>query len=80
MARIPKPSGAKKQLGEMRSSSSFGRVAGSRAFPKMILIICEGTETEYHYFQSLKQDFRFSQLKIEVENSGGKTAPINIVY
>lgn len=82
MARIPKPTGRKSHLGEMHLKASSARLEGDRQYKKQIIVACEGEETEFNYFMSLKLDFRnalVEPVKVEIYDSKGKADPLHVV-
>jgi hypothetical protein len=75
VSRQPKPSGRKGAFGEERTESSYRRQAGKRQ-QAIILIVCEGKETEPRYFRALRVAFRIHELRVEVvPGSDGRGAP-----
>lgn len=64
-------------FGRVRSIADYRRHKGRKAPGKVIVIVCEGEETEPNYFGSLRQKFRLSPLIIKVV--AGKGSPIRIV-
>lgn len=79
MARVPKPSGAKSTFGHPRDLSDSRKPVGTRFYQKQIIIVVEGTKTERFYFEDLARDFHVRMVKISVMDSGGKTAPFQII-
>ena len=64
-------------FGQARSIKEYSRHHGQKPPGKVIVLVCEGEETEPNYFGSLRQKFRLSTLEIKVIS--GKGAPINVV-
>jgi len=67
----------KSSFGQARSKNDFRRRQGQKAPGKVVIIVCEGKETEPNYFESLRQKFRLSTLSVKVVS--GKGAPISVV-
>lgn len=57
---------------------NFKRRPPTREPKRKILIICEGKETEFNYFNSIRQDMRLPTLQIIIEHPN-KTDPRSIV-
>ena len=68
---------SKSTFGQARSKSDFRRHQGQKPPGKVMIIVCEGKETEPNYFESLRQKFRLSTLSVKVVS--GKVAPISVV-
>jgi hypothetical protein len=64
-------------FGRPRSLDDYRRRQGRISPGKVIVIVCEGKETEPNYFGALRQKFRLSTLEIKVVS--GKGAPIKVV-
>ncbi len=64
-------------FGRARSINDYRRRQGNKTPAKVIVIVCEGKQTEPNYFRALKQKFRLSNLNVQV--FPGKGAPINVV-
>lgn len=64
-------------FGRVRSTNDYRRYKGRKSPGKVIVIVCEGEETEPNYFRALRQKFRLSNLNVQV--FPGKGAPINVV-
>jgi hypothetical protein len=67
----------KPTFGQARSKSDFQRHQGQKPPGKVVIIVCEGKETEPNYFEALRQKFRLSTLSVKVVS--GKVAPISVV-
>ena len=79
MSRQPKPSGRNDAFGVERNESSYRRQSGNRQQP-IILIVCEGRETEPRYFRSLQVAFRIRGMRVEVvPGSDGRGSPGRIL-
>ncbi len=79
MSHQAKPSGRKGTFGAERAESSYRRQAGNRQQP-IILIVCEGKETEPRYFRALRNAFRIHGLQVEVvPGSDGRGSPGGIL-
>ena len=68
---------SKTTFGQVRSKSDFRRHKGQKPPGKVLIIVCEGKETEPNYFEALRQKFRLSTLSVKVVS--GKVAPISVV-
>ena len=64
-------------FGLARSMNDYRRTRGNKAPGKVIVIVCEGQETEPNYFRALRQKFRLRTLNVRVVP--GKGAPISVV-
>ncbi len=64
-------------FGRARSLKDYRRHQGHKSPQKVIVIVCEGEETEPNYFRALRQKFRLPNLSIQV--IPGKGAPITVV-
>lgn len=64
-------------FGQPRSINDYRRNRGIRSPGKVIVIVCEGQETEPNYFGALRQKFRLSTLNVKVVADQG--APISVV-
>ncbi|RJP52704.1 MAG: RloB domain-containing protein [Anaerolineaceae bacterium] len=67
----------KSTFGQARSKNDFQRRQGQKPPGKVVIIVCEGKETEPNYFEALRQKFRLSTLNVRLVP--GKGAPINVV-
>ena len=76
MTRQPKPSGRKPAANEGRSEASYRRLPGRRREARVLLIVCEGKETEPRYFEALRNELRLRTLKIEVVAGRGSPGAI----
>jgi hypothetical protein len=65
------------KFGQARSLVDYRRRQGRKSPGKVVVIVCEGKETEPNYFESLRQKFRLSTLNIRVVS--GKGSPARIV-
>lgn len=65
------------KFGQARSLLDYRRRQGRKSPGKVVVIVCEGKETEPNYFESLRQKFRLSTLNIKVVS--GKGSPVRIV-
>lgn len=54
-----------------KSNEQLKRNRGQRKPRKLILIVVEGQETEYNYFNDLKAELRLPQIKIKIDSSCG---------
>ncbi len=80
MSRQPKPSGLKLVVGGGRSENSYRRQPGGKQRSPIILIICEGKETEPRYFEALRGELRIRKAQVRVIPGGdGRGAPTSIV-
>lgn len=61
-----------------RKTPDLSRKSAKREPYKMILIVCEGKETEKNYFENLRAYEKLSSVNIQVL-SGSGSAPINVV-
>lgn len=61
-----------------RPASSFSRKQGNREPKKLILVVVEGEETEFNYFNAFRKNNRLQTLSLEVEPSN-KSAPVHVV-
>jgi hypothetical protein len=64
-------------FGRARSINDYHRRPGHKSPEKVIVIVCEGEQTEPNYFRALRQKFRLSNVNVQVVP--GKGAPINVV-
>lgn len=64
-------------FGRSRSFSDYHRKYGNKSPGKVVIIVCEGKETEPNYFNALRQKFRLSTLNIKVVL--GQGAPMSLV-
>jgi hypothetical protein len=64
-------------FGRSRSINDYRRNQGSKSPRKMVIIVCEGRETEPNYFSAVRQKFRLSTLNVKVVADQG--APISVV-
>ncbi len=62
---------------QSRPQSSLGRRVGTREPRAIILIVCEGAETEPNCFKSLRKHYNLSTVEVEIEGNG--CAPITVV-
>jgi hypothetical protein len=77
MARRKKPSGRIAGFGRARSKKDLRRIRGQRTPKKIIVIVCEGKETEPNYFDSMRETYRLSTLNIKIIPESG--SPIKLV-
>jgi hypothetical protein len=56
----------------------FSRPNASRVIGRKVLIACEGTKTEYLYFQAIRSSLRLPTLQVVVVRPDG-TDPLNVV-
>lgn len=77
MARKRKPSGQKRK--RSRSVGSFRRQPGNRPPGKIILIVCEGTNTEPDYFNEMRKSLRLSTVQVEIVGDCCDSDPVPIV-
>jgi hypothetical protein len=61
----------------VRSDESFRRRQGGRALRPIVLIVCEGAETEYRYFRAWKSQAELATVTIDVR--GGKGQDMSVV-
>lgn len=54
-----------------KSTNNLKRSAGNNQPRKNFLIVVEGQETEYNYFNNLKRELRLPTIKIEIVSAGG---------
>lgn len=64
-------------FGQPRSLNDYRRNRGIRHPGKVVVIVCEGQETEPNYFGALRQKFRLSTLNVKIVPDQG--APISVV-
>jgi hypothetical protein len=64
-------------FGQPRATNDYRRNRGSKPPGKVVVIVCEGRETEPNYFSALRQKFRLSRLNVKVVADQG--APISVV-
>lgn len=62
-----------------RSSKDFGRKAASEEPRGKLLIVCEGSKTEPHYFDSARYEYRLSQADVVICGKECGSAPISVV-
>ncbi len=62
-----------------RSSKDFGRKAASEEPRGKLLIVCEGSKTEPHYFESARYEYRISQADVVICGKECGSAPISVV-
>lgn len=55
-----------RKLGRARSQSSLKRKAPTRKINKKILIVCQGADTEHHYFNEFRNERRLISTSIEI--------------
>lgn len=55
-----------------RSDASFERRSASRAPRLVLLIVCEGAETEYRYFHTWRKSARLTTVTIDVHGGAGQ--------
>lgn len=77
MSKKDKKKQSNNSFGHARSKHDYHRQHGQKAPGKVVVIVCEGKETEPNYFSALRQKFRLSNLNVQVFPSKG--APINVV-
>lgn len=71
MSRKPKPAGRKEPFDKGRSAQGYARRSSRRTPKRLILVVCEGKETEPRYFRSLFSTLRPADACIRVL-AGGK--------
>lgn len=54
-----------------KSTNNLKRRSGNNQPRKNFLIVVEGEETEYNYFNSLKRELRLPTIKIEIVSANG---------
>ncbi len=64
-------------FGHSRSVNDYRRTQGRKSPGKVVVIVCEGQETEPNYFHALRQKYRLSNLNVKVVPDQG--APISVV-
>lgn len=64
-------------FGRPRSINDYHRHQGHKKPEKVIVVVCEGEQTEPNYFRALRQKFRLSNLTVQIVP--GKGAPITVV-
>jgi hypothetical protein len=80
MTRTKKPSGRKALFDKGRRERDYGRPPVTRAPQRLILILCEGSQTEPNYLNALKAARRLRTVQVRVIPGGeGMTDPLNLV-
>jgi hypothetical protein len=64
-------------FGRAHPLNDYRRIKGRKSPGKVIVIVCEGQETEPNYFEALRQKYRLRTLNVRVVS--GKGAPISVV-
>jgi hypothetical protein len=63
----------------VRQRAQLERKKNKRASYERILIVCEGSKTEPHYFKEIRAFYRLNTANVEVQPSQLGTAPIQVV-
>jgi hypothetical protein len=78
MTRQPKLSGRKPVARSGRAEASYRRPPGQRQAGRIIVIVCEGKETEPRYFEALKRGLRLHTLRV-IPSREGHGSPATII-
>jgi len=64
---------------KIRQAKKLARKAPERPPHELVLIVTEGTKTEFHYFEAIRKELRIQQVHCHVTSSNHHTEPKQVV-
>lgn len=66
------------QIDRKRKANSYERKPGNKATRKRLLIVCEGSKTEPHYFRDMRQDLRLKTADVKICGKECGSDPVSV--
>lgn len=70
---------AKDNQPKARQAAKLARKKAQRASYERVLIVCEGSKTEPHYFNEIRAHFHLHTANVQVQHGGFGTQPMQVV-